>query len=152
MNNIQELIERLKKIANPVKGIDAVTSPKDRQAIKETITALESMQAPLPDDVAGHIGMLRDNAKIMAGKYDIEQEVIAAADMLERLAYENQCHILARKQDKQRIEKQDKTMLAYESRIKRLDAALAELQNHVWADIGDQRFFNRVYEKARAGE
>ena len=142
MNNIQELIERLKKIANPVKGIDAVTSPKDRQAIKETITALESMQAPLPDDVTAMIDYQNSVALVYGNEHDR-----GIGDMLERLAYENQCHILARKQDKQRIEKQDKTMLAYESRIKRLDAALAEIETKYWKSPA-----GILAGKARAGE
>jgi hypothetical protein len=50
----------------------------------------QRLDAPLPEDVAGHIGMLRDNAKIMAGKYDIARGCIDAADMIERLWREKQ--------------------------------------------------------------
>jgi hypothetical protein len=50
----------------------------------------QRLDAPLPEDVAGHIGMLRDNAKIMAGKYDIARGCIDAADMIDRLWREKQ--------------------------------------------------------------
>jgi hypothetical protein len=209
MNNIQELIGRIKFRIKKLSG-PGYLMPNCVADLRDALAVLESMQAPLPDDVKAMIDYQNSVALVYGNERDRD-----IGDLLERLAYENQCHILARKEDRRRIEGleyklgeavkiaerevdyrkrldaalaklirlvewrierfEDSEITAEDAlrrikaelpeaktakesqsdpqeRYNRLEAALAELRNHVWADIGDQRFFNRVYEKARAGE
>jgi predicted RNase H-like nuclease (RuvC/YqgF family) len=101
MNNVQELIEDLKSIILYFsRNHEGLLYVAYAATIQQAITALESMQAPLPDDVTAMIDYQNSVALVYGNERDR-----GIGDMLERLAYENQCHILARKQDKQRIEK-----------------------------------------------
>ena len=76
MNNIQELIERLK--AEELNRSDTL--------LTETITAMESMQAPLPEDV----GALLDEWETEKENYQQPGDLnIRMRNMLERLAREN---------------------------------------------------------------
>jgi gamma-glutamyl:cysteine ligase YbdK (ATP-grasp superfamily) len=137
MNNIQELIERIKTERASVNG---GLHPLDA----EIITALESMQAPLPEDAARAVRHLRATANDLGIKLYAEY-----ADMLERLARENASVHQANRQCTELNQRQ-------EQRIKRLDAALAKIaeagNNHgIKGPIYTAEYCIKIARKARAG-
>jgi predicted nuclease with TOPRIM domain len=153
MNNTQELIERLDAIKAlvPEIGVANCEAPID-----DAITALDSMQAPLPEDV-------QEMATALRGGYvcDILVKCHRAADMLEKLWRENEEY--ARRDI---VLSDDNTELQHrieelEEENKRLDAAFRKIEQAMLPDPYDERdiSFNwlrktihKIIEKARAGE
>jgi hypothetical protein len=170
MNNIQELIERLDAIKALVPEIGMANC---EAPIDDAITALESMQAPLPEEVEKVCKDLRMewDSQSMSGVYADN----LAADMLEKLWRENEEY--ARRdimlsddntELQQRIEELEgdlmtckqtrgaaisrekeaaQNMSAIAKENKRLDAALNEIEAKTHSGK-----WKEIIRKARAGE
>jgi chromosome segregation ATPase len=124
MNNIQELVKRLEtspRRRDSHKGDTAALI--DIDDLHAAITALKSMQAPLPEDVEQ---LTKELFNRDVPSNTLRQDI---ADLLERLAYENQCHILARKEDKQRIEELEGQLTYIEEELMSANIIIEDLKN-----------------------
>jgi chromosome segregation ATPase len=173
MNNIQELIERLNRLLD--EDDDSVNDIWER-TIYDSITALESMQAPLSNNIQELIERL-DAIKALVpeiGMANCEAPIDDAITALERLWRENEEYarrdimlsddntelqqrneelegdLMTCKQTRgaaiSREKEAAQNMSAIAKENKRLDAALAEIEDYYGNPCAD------IARKARAGE